>query len=596
MNWAQYALFLLVVAALVKPLGGYMARVFEGRPTFLDPLLRPLERGFYRLVGVDPDRDMPWTEYAYAFLASSLFATLLLYAILRLQHLFPWFYPAYMTTPMTPDLAFNTAFSFTTTTTWQAYAGESTMSYWSQTAGLTFASFFGGIAGLAIGMAFIRGLARERTDRLGSFWVDFVRATLYVILPISFLGSLFLVWQGVPCNFHPYVAAVTVEGGKQLVAQGPIAVLEFIKNLGTNGGGFFNVNGAHPLANPTPLANFAGMLSIAVLPAAFTYTFGKVTGRTRQGWLLFGVMALLFTAGLFFCDLVEQGGNPLVARTGGVAMAAGPGEAGGNMEGKEVRFGIAQSVLTAITTSNGATGSYNSMHDSYLPLGGMVPLINMLLGEIIFGGLGAGLYSILFTAFIGVFVAGLMIGRTPEYLGKELGPHQLKLIMLYTLAGPLAILVLTAIAVVAPAGLAGLTTNAGFHGFSEVLYAYTSCLAKNGQNFAGLSANSPFYNFTLAITIVVGRYFLAIPALALAGSFARQARRAATKGTLPTDSFPFAAVIVGTVLIVGGLSYFPALSLGPVVEHLRMVGEARAPGAGGPRWQPRPARPACARR
>src|SRR5579871_1934273 len=554
-NLLQYALFLVIVALLVKPAGGYMARVFQGERTFLDPVLRPLERMLFRLYGINPKAEMVWSEYAIAFLSSCLCATLLLYAVLRLQSLLPWFYPTYMTTPMTPDLAMNTAFSFTTTTTWQAYGGESTMSYLSQTVGLTAQSFFGGAAGLAVGMAFIRGLAREKTPRLGNYWVDFTRAILYVLLPLAFLGALILVWQGVPSNFLPYTEVTTLEGAKQVIAQGPVAPLEIIKNLGTNGGGFFNVNGAHPFANPTPLTNFIGMLAISVLPAALTYTFGTITRRTRQGWLLFCVMTFLFAVGLVCNDHAEQGGNPLVAKSGNVAAVATAAQPGGNMEGKETRFGIAQTVLTAIATSNSSCGSTNSAHDSFTPLGGAVPLVNMLLGEIIYGGLGSGLYSILFIAFVGLFLAGLMIGRTPEYLGKELGPSELKMIMLYALIAPLGILILTSIAVIAKPGLDGLTTNTGIHGFSEILYAYASCMTNNGQAFAGLSANSPFYNITTVISLFMGRYFLAILALALAGRFAMQGRRPFSQGTLPTDTLLFAVIIVGAALIIGGLSY-----------------------------------------
>jgi len=466
---------------------------------------------------------------------------------------------------MTPDLALNTAISFSTTSTWQAYGGETTLSYFSQTVGLAVQNFLAGAGGLAVGVAFIRGLARENTDKLGNFWVDLVRALLWILLPLSILASLVLIWQGVPMNFSAYTVAKTIEGGTQTIAQGPVAAFEVIKNLGTNGGGFFNVNGAHPFENPTPFANFFEMLLIAVLPAAFVNTFGRMTNRLRESWLLLWAMVFLFSFGLFFCGAFEERGIPAVRHMLNESALTMP-----NMEGKEVRFGIGGSVLTAITTSNGATGSYNSMDDSYTPLGGGVLLGNMLLGEIVFGGLGTGLYSVVLIALIGLFLAGLMIGRTPEYLGKQIGITQIKFIMLYALASPVSILALTAIAVATHAGLSGLTTNDGPHGLTSILFAYTSSFANNGQNFAGLSANSVFYNLTTAIAMMVGRFGLAVPALALAGSFAAQGRRPATLGTLPTYTLSFGVLIVGTALIVGLLSYFPALVLGPVIEHLLM--------------------------
>lgn len=560
-NLLQYAAFLLVIFLLVKPLGGYMARVFGGGKTLLDPLLRPCERLVYRLTGVDPEAETDWKGYALSFVFFSLAGTVLLYALLRLQAFLPWYDKAALTTPMTPDLAMNTAVSFATTSTWQAYGGENTMSYFSQVVGLAGQNFLAGAAGLALGVAFIRGLARRDTDKIGSFWVDLTRATLWVLLPFSLLGSLLLVWQGVPMNFHHYTPATGLEGNAQTIAQGPVAALELIKDLGTNGGGFFNVNGAHPFENPTPLTNFLEMLAIAALPAALTHTFGRMVGRPRQGWVLFWVMAVMFVAGLAFCAAPEQAGNPAAVRS---ALTLG-----GNMEGKEARFGIGASVLTAAVTSNGATGSTNSSHDSYMPLSGMVPLINMLLGEMVFGGLGTGLYSILMVALVGLFIAGLMVGRTPEYLGKQLGPREVKLITLYTIAAPFAVLLLSALALTTKAGLAGPSSD-GPHGFTEVFYAYTSCFANNGQTFAGLNGNTPFYNTTTAIAMMAGRFALAIPALALAGLFARQGRRPPTTGTLPTDTLQFASLIVGTAVIVVGLSFLPALALGPVVEHLLM--------------------------
>jgi K+-transporting ATPase ATPase A chain len=564
----QYGVFLLVVIALVKPLGGYMTRVFTRERTWLDFLLRPVERLIYKLARVDPTIEMNWKQYAVSFILFSLAGTVLLYLILRLQYLLPFYDAAHLTTPLTPDLAMNTAVSFSTTTTWQAYAGETTMSYFSQLVGLTAQNFMAGAGGLAVGVAFIRGLAREQTDKLGNFWVDLVRGLLWVLLPLSILGSLVLVWQGVPMNFKSYTPAAMLGGGSQTIAQGPVAALEVIKNLGTNGGGFFNSNGAHPFENPTPLSNFLEMLLIAVLPAAFVNTFGRMTGRLRESWILVWAMVFLFACGLLACGWAEQRGNPLVTGEVNRALNANQVSSSANMEGKEARFGVGGSVLTAITTSNGATGSYNSMHDSFTPLGGGVLLGNMLLGEIVFGGLGTGLYSIILVALVGLFLAGLMMGRTPEYLGKTIGITEIKYIMLYTLAAPMAVLVPTAMAIATNAGLAGLTTNDGVHGFTEILYAYASSFANNGQNFAGLSANSIFYNATTALAMMLGRFGLAIPALALAGSFAMQQRRPATLGTLPAYTFSFGVLVVATALIVGGLSYFPALALGPLLEHL----------------------------
>jgi K+-transporting ATPase ATPase A chain len=468
-----------------------------------------------------------------------------------------------MTTPLTTDLAANTAISFSTTTTWQAYGGETTMSYFSQLAGLMTQNFLAGAAGLAVGVAFIRGLARERTDKLGNFWVDLVRGLLWLLLPIALVGSLILVWQGVPMNFNSYAQVSTLEGGVQTIAQGPVAAFEVIKNLGTNGGGFFNTNGAHPYENPTPLTNLFEMLLIAVLPAAFINTFGRMTGRLRESWCLLWAMVFLFGVGLIVVGRSEGRGVPAIGQAVSRSASATP-----NMEGKEVRFGVGASTLAAVTTSNGATGSYNSMHDSFTPIGGGVVLTNMLLGEIIFGGLGTGLYSIIVITLVGVFLAGLMIGRTPEYLSKKIGISEIRLIMLYVLSSPLAVLGFTALAIATPLGLAGLTTRDGPHGLTSVLFAYASSFANNGQNFAGLSANNVFYNLTTAIAMMIGRFGLAIPALALAGSFAAQRNRPVTMGTMPGYTLMFGVLVVGTALIVGGLSYFPALTLGPVLEHL----------------------------
>jgi K+-transporting ATPase ATPase A chain len=573
-NLVQYALFLLIVALLVKPVGGYLARVFSGEWTPLDRVLRPVERGIYRLAGIDPAREMDCKQYARCFVLFGLAGTLLLYAILRVQALVPGPNAAYQTTPMTPDLAFNTAMSFTTTTTWQAYAGESTMSYASQIVGLAAQSFFAGAAGLAVGVAFIRGIAGHRTTALGNFWVDLVRATLWVLLPVSLLGAIFLIWQGVPMNFNPYVQATTLEGARQTIAQGPVAAQQWIELMGTNGGGFFNANTAHPYANPTPLTNFVEMLAIVVIPAGLTNTFGRMIGRPRQGWVLFWVMMALFICGLLVIGAAEQAGNPRLAPySSNVASDASPltTQPGGNMEGKEVRFGIGGSALTEEVTSNTSTGSTNSLPDSYTPIGGAVPLVNMLLGDIIFGGLGGGLYGMVMVALLGLFITGLMVGRTPEYVGKKIQASEIKLVMIYTLIAPLAVLLLTAAAVVAPAGLAGLTTNSGPHGLSEILIAFSSNFTNNGQAFAGLSSNSLFYNLTTVVAMLLGRFGLAIPALALSGRFAIQPRREPTPGSLPTDSLLFASVIIGTVVIVGALTYFAVVALGPIIEHIQFV-------------------------
>jgi len=566
----QYVLFVAIVTILVRPLGGYMERVFSRKRTVLDRLCLPFERLIYRITAVDPNVEMTGKEYATCFVLFGFAGTLLLYGILRAQQFLPWFFPQYHATPLSPDLALNTAISFSTTTTWQAYAGENTMSYFSQMVGLCAQNFLAGAAGLAVGIAFIRGLARQLSGTLGNFWVDLTRALLWILLPGALLGALLLVWQGVPMNFRPYAVATTVEGTKQVIPQGPVAALEIIKNLGTNGGGFFNANGAHPYENPTPLTNFLEMLAIVLLPAALTNTFGRMVGQPRQGWLFYWVMVLLFASGLLFVHLLEQRGDPHLGRVDfrNSRVQSGGSVSGGNMEGKEVRFGIGGSTLVAVVTSNTATGSYNSMHDSYTSLGGMVLLVNMLLGELIFGGLGTGLYSMVMAAAIAVFLAGLMVGRTPEYLGKKIGPAENKMIMLYALAAPLVVLPLTAVAVSTSVGLSGLTVNAGPHGFTEILFAYTSCFANNGQSFAGLSANTPFYNLTTALAMMVGRFGLAIPALALADLFGRQRSTPSSVGTLPTHSFSFGVLLTTCLIIMVALSYLPALALGPILERL----------------------------
>jgi len=561
----QYVLFVAIVTILVKPLGGYMERVFSRKRTVLDHLCLPIERLIYRITAVNPDVEMTGKEYATCFVLFGFAGTLLLHAILRMQQFLHWFFPQYQTTPLSPDLALNTAISFSTTTTWQAYAGENTMSYFSQMVGLCAQNFLAGAAGLAVGVAFIRGLARQLSDSLGNFWVDLTRSLLWILLPGALLGAMLLVWQGVPMNVRPYTVATTVEGAKQVIAQGPVAALEIIKNLGTNGGGFFNANGAHPYENPTPLTNFLEMLAIVLLPAALTNTFGRMVGQPRQGWLFYYVMVLLLGCGLAFVHHFEQAGDRSLKN---VEFRNSRVQSGGNMEGKEVRFGIGGSTLTAVVTSNTATGSTNSMPDSYTSLGGMVLLVNMLLGELVFGGLGTGLYSMVMAAAIAVFLAGLMVGRTPEYLGKKIGPAENKMIMLYALAAPLVVLPLTAIAVSTRVGLSGLTVNGGPHGFTGIIFAYTSCFANNGQSFASLNANIPFYNLTTALAMLVGRFGLAIPALALADLFGRQRITPSSSGTLPTHSLSFGVLLTTCLITMVALSYLPALALGPVLERL----------------------------
>jgi K+-transporting ATPase ATPase A chain len=555
----QAALFLLIVMVLVKPVGAYLELVFERRGTFLDPLLLPAERLICGIFGGNARDEMNWRRYSQAFVLFSIVNAAALYLLLRLQSWLPWYFPQVVTTPMTSGLAANTAVSFVTTTTWQPYSGETTMSYFSQLL-LAGENFLAGAAGLAVGMAFIRGYAREKTDSLGNFWRDLTRGLLWVLIPMSVIGSVFLIAQGVPMNFLRYTVAHTLEGGPQTIAQGPVAALEFIKNLGTNGGGFFNANGAHPFENPTPLTNFVELLAIVVLPAAFTHTFGRMVGRPRDGWVIFWTMTTLFIGGLLICQWAEGHIQPALAHE----------IAGGNMEGKEVRFGVGASVLTETVASNGATGSCNAQPDSFEPLGVTVPLVNMLLGEILYGGLGTGLYSMIFVALIALFIGGLMVGRGPEHLGQRLGPTEMKIIALYTLIGPATVLVLTAIAVVTEAGRAGLTTNTGPQGFTEILFAYASAFANNGQSMGGLSTNTPFYNVTTIIAMLIGRYGLAVMALALAGRFAIVSRRPPSLGSMPSDGWLFGVLLAATAMLVGALNFLPALALGPILEHFSM--------------------------
>ncbi len=554
--FAQLTVFLLIVVLLVKPVGSYLERVFERQSTFPDPVFLPIERLLHRFLRVHPEREMDWKQYSLAFVLFGVVNAVGLYVLLRWQASLPWFFPGVMTSPMTPDLAANTAVSFVTTTTWQAYAGENTMSYFSQLL-LVGQNFLGGAAGLAVGIAFVRGYAREQVAGLGNFWADLVRALLWVLLPVSLVGSMFLITQGVPMNFLPYTVIHTVGGDVQTVAQGPVAALEFIKNLGTNGGGFFNANGAHPFENPTPLSNLIELLAIVVIPAAFTHTFGRMAGRPRDGWVIFWTMTALFVGGFLVCGWAESHVHPALAHT----------FSGGNLEGKEVRFGVGGSVLGAVVTSDGATGSYNAMHDSFQPLGGLVPLLNMLLGEIVYGGLGTGLYGMVFVVLVALFIAGLMVGRSPEHLGRRIGPPEMKIIAGYTLLGPATVLTLTALAVATRSGRDGLTTNMGPHGFTEIFFAYASALANNGQNMAGLSANSVFYNVTTTIAMLVGRWGLAILALALAGRFAAAARRPASPGTVPSDNLQFGVLLGAAALLVGAVNFLPALALGPLLEH-----------------------------
>jgi len=561
MSGIEYALFLAAVVALAYPLGSYLTRVCERRRTFLDSLLQPLESALYRLLGVRPEQEMSAATYALCFLAFGIGCAALLFLVLMLQRALPGGpADAWLSTPMTVDLAANTAVSFTTTTTWQAYAGESTLRYLTQVIGLVAQNFLAAAGGLAVGFAFIRGIARQRAATLGNFWVDLVRSLLWVLLPLALIGSLALIWQGVPLNMSPYASVHTLEGRTQVIAQGPVAALEFIKNLGTNGGGFFNANGAHPYANPSPLTNFIGMLAICALPAALTITLGQLTQRLRAGWLLLSVMVVLFVAGLAVCDRAERAPPP---------QFAGLHLVGGNMEGKEVRFGIGESVLTSIVTANTSTGSYNAMQDSYQPLGVFAPLTFLLLGEVVFGGLGAGVYSIVMMALVAAFLGALMIGRTPEYLGKKVTATETRWVALYVLATPMIVLTLAAVAVLTTAGRAAVGLNPGARGFTEILFAYASCMANNGLTLAGLDANNVFYNTTTVVAMLAGRYGLATLALIAAGKFAAQRRAAASSGTLPVDSLMFGALLLGTIVLAGALSYLPALAMGPIIESLQ---------------------------
>jgi len=558
-GWIQIALFCLAVLVCVKPLGLYMARLFEGERTLLSPVLGPVERGIYRLCGVRPDEEQHWTTYTIAMFAFSIAGFVSLYVMQRLQAVLP-FNPQGLGA-VTPDLSFNTSVSFITNTNWQSYGGETTLGYLVQMLGLTVHNFLSAATGIALALALIRGFARRSAKTVGNFWVDLTRCTLYVLLPMSLLMALFLLWQGVPQNLGAYTQAVGLEGVKQMIAQGPVASQEAIKMLGTNGGGFFNVNSAHPFENPTGLTDFVEMWSILVISAALTYTFGRMVKDTRQGWAIFAVMSLLFLGGLAPTYWAEAHGN--------AAAAAAHVAQAGNMEGKEVRFGVANSTLWATATTDASNGSVNSMHDSFTPIGGLIPIINIELGEIVFGGVGSGIYGMLLWAVVAMFVAGLMVGRTPEYLGKKIEAKEVKMSMLAILILALSILGFTALASVLKAGLAG-PLNTGPHGFSEILYAFTSATGNNGSAFAGLTANTVFYNTTLGFAMLIGRFLFIVPMMAVAGSLAAKKIVPTSAGTFPTHGGLFIGLLTGVILIVGGLTFFPALSLGPIVEHLAM--------------------------
>ncbi|HYC21765.1 MAG TPA: potassium-transporting ATPase subunit KdpA [Candidatus Bathyarchaeia archaeon] len=563
----QIFLFFGIVLALVKPLGAYMAAVFDGGRTVLDPVLVPVERAIYRLSGVRAEEEQHWTIYTAAMLLFNLAGLLLLYLLQRIQHLLP-LNPQGLG-PISPDSAFNTAVSFTSNTNWQSYVPETTMSYLVQMVGLTFHNFVSAATGIALAIALVRAFARSEKSTIGNFWYDLVRSTLWVLLPISFLFALVLVWQGVPQNLSPYVTATTVEGAEQTIAQGPVASQESIKELGTNGGGFFNANSAHPYENPTPLSDFLEMVALFSVGSALTYTFGRMVRDQRQGWALFAAMAALFWIGVSVAYVAETLGNPAFARLG---VDAGPGalQTGGNMEGKEVRFGVANSALWATVTTDTSCGAVNSMHDSFTPIGGMVPLVNIMLGELIVGGVGSGLYGILVFAVLAVFIAGLMVGRTPEYLGKKIEAKEVTMAVLAILVLAVSILGFTGLASVLPAGLAG-PLNKGPHGFSEILYVYTSGTGNNGSAFAGINANTVFYNLTNGLSMLIGRFLMIVPIMAIAGSLVRKKIVPASAGTFPTTGSLYVALLVGTILIVGGLTFFPALALGPIVDHLYMT-------------------------
>jgi len=579
-GWLQISIFIASVLLLAKPMGSYMTRVFEKRRTWLDPVLEPCERLLYRLTGVKAEEEMRWPEYGAAMLIFSATTMLLTYVVERLQHLLP-LNPQHLSA-VAPDLALNTAISFTTNTNWQAYTPESTMSYLTQMLGLATHNFWSAAVGLALAIAFIRGIARREMKTLGNFWVDLTRGMLWVLVPISAVFAVVLLSQGVVQNFKPYdtikllepqTVSVTGVDGKvtttnvttQTIAQGPVASQEAIKMLGTNGGGFFNANSAHPFENPTPLTNFLQMISIFLIPAGLTVTLGQMVGSPKHGWAVLGAMCALWFVGVFVCYWAEAQPSPLFH---GVDQHASTLQSGGNMEGKEVRFGIANSALFATVTTDASCGAVNAMHDSFTPLGGMVPMVNILLGEVVFGGVGAGLYGMLVFVVVSVFIAGLMVGRTPEYLGKKIEAYDVQLAMLYLLIFPLIILGFAAVSVLMPnIGLSSLA-NHGPHGLSEILYAYTSATGNNGSAFAGLNANTHWYNYSLGVTMFVGRFMMIVPMLAIAGNLAGKKSVPATAGTFPVTTPLFAVLLACVIVIVGALTFFPALSLGPILEHL----------------------------
>src|ERR1700761_6353821 len=565
-GWLQVALYCVLLVLLTKPLGGYMTRVFAGERTALSPVLRPLERGLYRLSGVDEAQEQHWVVYAIAMLAFTFAGFVVLYALQRLQAVLP-FNPQHLDA-VTPDLAFNTSVSFITNTNWQSYVPETTYSYLVEMAGLTVHNFLSAATGIALAIALIRAFARRSAQGIGNFWVDMTRCTLYILLPVSIVVGLFFIWQGVPQNLGAYVTAKTLEGVHQVIAQGPVASQEVIKMFGTNGGGFFNTNSAHPYENPNALTNLVQMVLIFSIGAGLTNVFGRMVGSQRQGWAIFAVMGFLFLAGVTTAYWAEAPGNPAFAALH-VDQAPNELQAGGNMEGKDVRFGIANSALFTTVTTDASCGAVNTMHDSLMPLAGLVPMFNIMLGEIIFGGVGSGLYGMVLFGIIAVFVAGLMVGRTPEYLGKKLEAKEVKMAMLAILVMPLAMLGFTALAVVISPGTSALA-NAGPHGFTEALYAYVSATGNNGSAFAGLSANVPFWDGTLGLAMFIGRFLMIIPMLAIAGSLVRKKIVPVSAGPFPTDGGLFVGLVVGVILIPGGLTFLPSLALGPIVEHLAM--------------------------
>jgi K+-transporting ATPase ATPase A chain len=564
-GWLQFAVFSLILLASVRPVGIYLARVLEGERTWLTPVLRPIERLIYKLCGIKADQEMNWREYAYAVLGISAVTLLLTYGLERLQNFFPW-NPQNLAA-VGPDLAWNTAASFTTNTNWQSYTPETTMSYLTQMAGLATHNFWSAAMGIAVAVALIRAIKRTSSATIGNFWVDMTRTLLYVLLPASILGALLMVAQGVPQNLHAYTSAHTMEGQTQTIAQGPVASQEVIKMLGTNGGGFFNANSAHPFENPTPLINLFQMFLIFVIPAGLTYTLGRITGSPGHGWAVFAAMFVLFTAGFTAVYWAESHPHLLIHGAAQTGSATAPA---GNMEGKEVRNGVSQSSLFATITTDASCGAVNTMHDSLTPLGGMVVLLNLMFGCIVFGGVGAGLYGMIIMVVLSVFIAGLMVGRTPEYLGKKIEAYDMKMTMLYVLIFPLIILTGTAVFVLSPTiGLSSLG-NQGPHGFTEILYAFSSAAANNGSAFGGLNANTWWYNVMLGFTMLGGRFLMMVPMLALAGNLASKKSVPPSPGTFPVNTALFATLLVGVILIVSALTFFPALSLGPILEHLQL--------------------------